>query len=141
LRAGGNRSGADAVSTWQTGYPTAINFARGYPQYRPHETAATLRGGGFDAALVIGSMSSLLPDVRGALDRLPGALIGPRASLERGAGSRIAIDTGIAGIHEAGTAIRMDDVPLPLRVSVSGPPAAYMVVAELRSRIHGLLHR
>lgn len=141
LRAGGNRSGADAVATWQTGYPTAISFARGCPQYRPHEAAATLRAGGFDAALVIGSMSSLLPDVRGALDRLPGALIGPRASLERGAGSRIAIDTGIAGIHEAGTAIRMDDVPLPLRVSVSGPPAASMVVAELRSRIHGLLHR
>ena len=86
-------------------------------------------------------MSSLPPDVRGALDRLPGALIGPRASQARRAGSRIAIDTAIAGIHEAGTAIRMDDVPLPLRVSVSGPPAASEVVAELRNRIQGLLHR
>src|SRR5207247_10277717 len=31
LRGGGNRSGADAVLTWQTGFPFAVDFARGYP--------------------------------------------------------------------------------------------------------------
>ena len=29
LRAGGNRSGADAVATWQTGFPFAVDFAPG----------------------------------------------------------------------------------------------------------------
>ena len=40
LRAGGNRTGADAVTTWQTGYPAGVDFARGYPLYRPHDGAA-----------------------------------------------------------------------------------------------------
>src|SRR2546426_471457 len=43
LRAGGNRSGADAVATWQTGFPFAVDFAGGYPRYRPHAGAAALR--------------------------------------------------------------------------------------------------
>ena len=35
LRAGGNRSGAEAVLTWQTGFPLAVSFAAGYPRYVP----------------------------------------------------------------------------------------------------------
>ena len=37
LRAGGNRSGAEAVLTSQTGYPTGVDFSRGFPVYRPHD--------------------------------------------------------------------------------------------------------
>src|SRR2546430_15836463 len=56
LRGGGNRSGADAVITWQTGFPFAVDFAPGYPTYRPHAGAAALPDAGeADAALVIGS--------------------------------------------------------------------------------------
>src|SRR5688572_18873434 len=40
LRGGGNRSGADACLTAQTGYPVAVDFSRGYPRYRPYEHAA-----------------------------------------------------------------------------------------------------
>src|SRR5207247_1420926 len=40
LRGGGNRSGADAVLTWQTGFPFAVDFARGYPSYQPQAGAA-----------------------------------------------------------------------------------------------------
>src|SRR5207247_3636897 len=36
LRGGGNRAGAEQVLTWQTGFPCAVDFARGYPEYRPH---------------------------------------------------------------------------------------------------------
>ena len=39
LRGGGNRSGADAVLTAQTGYPMAVDFARGTPRYRPYAGA------------------------------------------------------------------------------------------------------
>src|SRR2546421_11193333 len=37
LRGGGNRSGADAVLTWQTGFPFAVDFAPGFPTYRSEE--------------------------------------------------------------------------------------------------------
>src|SRR5207248_11272933 len=40
LRGGGNRSGADAVLTWQTGFPFAVDFARGSPSYEPQAGAA-----------------------------------------------------------------------------------------------------
>ncbi len=33
LRAGGNRSGAEAALTWQTGYPMAVSYRAGYPRY------------------------------------------------------------------------------------------------------------
>jgi formylmethanofuran dehydrogenase subunit B len=138
LRAGGNRSGADAVATWQTGYPTAISFARGYPQYRPHDAGARLRGGEFDAALVLGSIASIPEDTLAALARLPCAIVGPRATEHARSDTRVAIDTAVAGIHEAGTAIRMDDVPVPLRASLAGPPLAAALAAGLHERIRRL---
>ena len=60
LRAGGNRSGADAVMTWQTGYPAAVDFARGFPTYRPHDGGldARLSRGEVDAVLVLGAARS-----------------------------------------------------------------------------------
>src|SRR3989449_3088120 len=60
LRGGGNRSGADAVLTWQTGFPFAVDFARGYPSYQPQAGAAALLGAGeVDAAIVIGAPAAL----------------------------------------------------------------------------------
>ena len=47
-------------------------------------------------------------------------LVGPR-STEAPFPSRVAIDTGVAGIHEAGTAYRLDEVPLQLRAVLDGP--------------------
>jgi formylmethanofuran dehydrogenase subunit B len=110
LRAGGNRSGAEAALTWQTGYPMRVSYREGHPRYRPGRSALErLRGGGADAVLVAGSAASLgaLP-----LDAVSGVVIGPGASAV--AGARVAIDTGVAGIHEAGTGYRLDEVPLPL---------------------------
>ena len=49
-------------------------------------------------------------------------MIGPGASAV--AGARVAIDTGVAGIHEPGTGYRMDDVPLPLTPVLDEPRAA-----------------
>lgn len=135
LRGGGNRSGADSVTTWQTGYPSAMTFARGYPEYRPHEPASTLTDGDVDAVLLLGSASALPATVRTALASHPCAIIGPRASEAPLASTPVAIDTAVAGIHEGGTAFRMDDIPLPLRPSLSGPPSAASVVTDLLSII------
>src|SRR5205823_13327899 len=55
LRGGGNRSGADAVMTSQTGYPASVDFTLGHPRYRPHDgnAAARLARGDVDALLVV----------------------------------------------------------------------------------------
>jgi formylmethanofuran dehydrogenase subunit B len=138
LRGGGNRSGADACLTSQTGYPAAVDFTRGYPRYRPyHSGAARAAHGDFDVALVVGAVAALPADVRDALSVLPCIVIGPRATDGLPARSEVAIDTGVPGIHETGTAVRMDDVPLPLRAALGGPPAAADIVARLVQAVAG----
>ena len=139
LRAGGNRSGADAVLTWQTGFPFAVDFARGAPRYRPAggRAEALLAGNEVDAALVIGTPATIPGPVADGLGRIPVAAIGPRASTSA-VRPVVAIDTGVAGIHEGGTAFRMDDVSLPLRASLAGLRAALDVLHALRDQlVHG----
>lgn len=115
LRGGGNRVGAESVLTWQTGYPKAIDFSRGAPRYAPYETYDA------DVMLVVGSRASVPIE--------PTIAIGPRAS----EGSAVvAIDTGIAGIHEGGTAVRTDDIPVPLTPFLSGTaPDSVAIIREL----------
>jgi formylmethanofuran dehydrogenase subunit B len=135
LRGGGNRSGADVVLTWQTGFPFAVDFARGYPSYHPRAGAAALVGAGeVDAALVIGTPASLPAPVATGLARVRSVVIGPRASAATFQPA-VAVDTGLAGIHEGGTAFRMDDIPLPLRPSLEAPHAALATVRALRERL------
>jgi len=137
LRGGGNRSGADAVLTWQTGFPFAVDFGRGYPTYRPHAGAAErLAGGEVDAALVIGAPATLPDSVARGLAGVATVAIGPRASAA-GWKPVVAVDTGVAGIHEGGTAFRMDDVPLPLRPPLEGEDvrSATATVRALRERL------
>src|SRR2546430_7284312 len=98
LRGGGNRSGADAVLTWQTGFPFAVDFARGYPTYRPQADAAALLGTGeVDAALVIGTPATLPMPVVAGLARIPSVAIGPRASAAT-LQPAVALDAGGAGV-------------------------------------------
>ena len=136
MRAGGNRSGADTCLTWQTGYPAAVDFMRGYPRYRPHDgAAARLARGDIDAALVIGAVRALPDDVVELFGRTRCAVIGPSASDGPLAGADVIVDTGVAGIHAAGTALRMDDVPLPLAAPISGAPSALAAIRALRARM------
>ena len=57
LRAGGNRSGAEAVLTWQTGYPLRWSSARVIRAYRADRAAAGAASApvGLDAVLVAGA--------------------------------------------------------------------------------------
>ena len=134
LRAGGNRSGADAVLTWQTGYPIAADFGRGYPRYRPHDgtAGACLSRGDVDALAIVGAPASLTSDLRVTMSGVASVVIGPRASESVFAERGIVIDTGVAGIHEDGTAVRMDEVALGLRGVLPGPRAAAPLVRALR---------
>lgn len=126
LRDGGNRSGADAVLTWQTGFPARVDFSAGYPR---QDLSAT---GAADVTLLIGRDERHMGGVEPEL-----LAIGPGASMTS---ARVAIDTGTAGIHEGGLAYRLDDVPVPLRALVPGAPTAAELVrrtvdqvAEVRS--------
>jgi len=134
LRAGGNRSGADACLTAQTGYPMAVDFARGYPRYQPYDGAVVRHGrGGVDAVLIVGS-AALAPSALTGSTQIPTVVIGSRATESRVARA-VAIDTGVVGIHESGTVVRMDEVPLPMAGVIAGPPATVEMIEALARRI------
>ena len=136
LRAGGNRSGAEAALTSQTGYPMAVTYRAGYPRYTPARRGLPAALAGEAAAmLVVGSVASLGAAVAEAAGRIPAVVIGPRAS-EAAFPTSVAIDTGVAGIHEGGTAYRMDDVPLPLRPPLDGVRSAADTLAALLAAVH-----
>jgi formylmethanofuran dehydrogenase subunit B len=133
LRAGGNRSGADACLTAQTGYPMAVDFSCGYPRYRPHDDGGVrVSRGAVDAVLIVGSAVSVPPELIDG--RLPTVVVAPRAT-EQAPNAAVSIDTGVVGIHESGTALRMDDVALPLVGTIAGPPSTLDVVAALAARL------
>lgn len=135
LRAGGNRSGIESLSTWQTGFPFAVDFSRGFPRYLPEESASQLlKGGAIDVVLLAGSPATVPEPVRAGFGSAQVVAIGPRVS-EASPGFHVAVDTGIAGIHEEGTAYRMDDVPIPMRLALSGPPTAREVLQALSARV------
>ena len=138
LRAGGNRVGTESVLTWQTGFPFAVDYSRGFPRYTPGERGlGRIAGGGLHAALVVGSAMANGP---AALPDLRTVVIGPRAS-ESAFKPLVAIDTGVAGIHEGGTAYRMDEVPLRLRPPLEGARPAMPVLLALHEAVRRELGR
>lgn len=140
LRAGGNRVGAESVLTWQTGYPFAVDYSRGHPRYMPGDRGLDRLGrGAFAAALVVGS-PGLDGEAAAPLSGIDTVAIGPGAS-QAPFTTRVAIDTGVAGIHETGTGYRMDEVPLSLRPPFTGQRSAVQTLQALteavRTRLHG----
>lgn len=135
LRAGGNRNGADMVLTWHTGFPMAVDFSRGAPRYTPENAAdGRLAQGDFDAALLVGNTSAIPTAVCDALGATRIVVIGPRAS-ESTLSAQIRIDTGVAGIHESGMALRLDDIPLPVRAVLPTPRDTASLLEALGSAI------
>jgi formylmethanofuran dehydrogenase subunit B len=134
LRAGGNRVGAESVLTWQSGFPLSVDYSRGYPRYEPARRAMErLSTGGFKAALIVGSASFDEAQTE-SLGRMRTILIGPRAT-QTHFPATVAIDTGIAGIHEGGTAYRTDEVPLRLRPPVPDLRSAVEVLGALLTAV------
>jgi formylmethanofuran dehydrogenase subunit B len=133
LRGGGNRTGAEAVMTSAAGYPMAVDFASGVPRYRPHDGSARalLDEHLADAVLVVGDGVAAGDWLHEAIGDLPCAVIGPSATTGPLASADVAIDSARAGIHEGGTALRMDEVPLPLRQMLPGPPTAVSLLSAL----------
>jgi formylmethanofuran dehydrogenase subunit B len=134
LRAGGNRSGAEVVLTSQTGYPMSVTYGSGTPQYRPAGRGLAAAAADAEAILVVGAAAGLGESLGSAAGRSPVLIVGPRAS-EAPMTARVAVDTGIAGIHEDGTAYRMDDMPLRLRPPLQAERSVVAVLSELLAAV------
>jgi formylmethanofuran dehydrogenase subunit B len=132
-----NVAGANTTSTWQTGYPYAVDFSLGYPRFNPGETSVVdiLMRKESDAALVIASdPGSNFPHK--AVEHLvknPLIVIDPHMNVTSLLGD-VVFPTAIVGIEVAGTAYRMDHVPLPLK-KVIEPPECILSDEEILKRI------
>jgi formylmethanofuran dehydrogenase subunit B len=139
MRRYGDVAGADSVLTWQTGYPFGVNFARGYPRYNPGEFTGPdmLARGEVDACLIIGSetVSGFSPEAMKQLKRIPTILLD---SPDRTPSftPTVKFTTAVYGIHRPGTAYRLDEVPIPLKVLLPTeyPSDAEVLEAILRAR-------
>jgi len=132
-----NVTGANTVFTWQSGFPYAVDFSLGYPRYNPGETTVVdvLLRKESDAALVIASdPASNFP--RKAVEHLvknPLIVIDPHMNVTAQLGD-VVFPSSIVGIEKAGTAYRMDHVPLPLKKVVE-PPKGLLSDEEILRRI------
>lgn len=142
MREPGNLAGADNVVMWSTGYPFAVNFARGFPRYSPGEYSANelLARREIDAALIVASdpMTSLTDAARSRLAAIPTIFIGAGDNAT-GRAATVAIRTAEYGIETDGTVYRMDDVPLAVNAVLgSAYPSDLDVLARIEGRMREL---
>lgn len=120
-----NVTGANTVSTWQTGYPYAVDFSLGYPRYNPGETSVVdvLLRQESDSALVVASdpVANFPRKVVEHLIKHPLIVIDPHMNATSQMGD-VVFPSAFVGIEAEGTAYRMDHVPLPLKKIVDPPP-------------------
>ncbi len=113
-----NVAGANSVTTWQTGYPYGVDFARGYPRYNPGEYTAVdlLAKGEADAAIIIASDpgATFPADAVKNMARIPVVTLDQKVTPTTML-SRVVIPVATAGVEAEGTAYRMDGVPLRLK--------------------------
>jgi formylmethanofuran dehydrogenase subunit B len=95
-----------------------VSFARGYPQYSPGEFTAVdgLVREEVDAALILASDPvAHFPKVAGnQLKRIPTIVLDPMMNLTAES-AQVFFPTSCYGVDAAGTAYRMDNVPIRLR--------------------------
>ena len=136
MRGHGNVAGSDMVMRWTTGYPFGVSLSRGYPRFNPGEfsTVDLLVRGDVDAALVLGADPGATMPQPGIdhLARIPTIVMDPKVT-HTSRLARVHITTAVTGISAAGTAYRMDEVPLPLRPALVSP---YPTDEQVIKRIH-----
>ncbi len=141
MRMQGDVSGADNVLLWQTGYPFAVDIARGYPRYNPGEFSANelLERRDSDLCVIVGAetIPYFSNEARDHLKSIPTIVIDyPNSPLEFT--PTVRFTTAVYGLHAAGTAYRMDNVPLPLRALQSSQyPTDEEVLSDLLAGFRG----
>jgi formylmethanofuran dehydrogenase subunit B len=134
--------GADSVLLWQTGYPFAVNMARGYPRYNPGEFSVQglLERGEPDACLIVGSetLGWLSSASIAHLRRIPTVVLDP-SDTDSAVSATVRFRIALPGIHLSGTAYRMDGIPLPLQAVLAAPyPSDEQVLSDIRNRVKNL---
>lgn len=118
MRNYGDVAGADSVLCWQTGYPFSVSLTRNYPRYNPGEFSAfrLLEREEVDAALIVGAdgLNKLPQRAVQTLKQIPTVFIANAAATCPFIPT-VRMTSGTYGIHDYGTAYRMDETPLPLR--------------------------
>lgn len=123
LRRSANGTGAESVLVWQTGYPSAVDFARGYPRYGPgeYDVEHALAAGEVDAVLLLGAPDPSLPAAaREALSQLPVVLIGAPGQLD--VDMRVTIGTS-SPETTPGSVYRVDGIAVRRRAPAGSAPA------------------
>jgi len=143
VRGHGNVTGADNVVSWQTGYPFGVNFSRGYPRFNPGEftTVDTLANGHADAAMIIASdpASNFPKKAIQHLKSIPVVVLDTKMT-ETSKDAHVAFRTSTYGINTAGTAYRMDDVPITLRPAFESPlPDDETILKGINKRVNELM--
>ena len=132
-----NVAGANVVSTWQTGYPFAVDFSQGYPRYNPGETSVVdiLSRDEADASLIVASdpVSNFPKEAVQNLVKNPLIAIDPVVSPTT-IMADVVFPSAFVGIEAEGTAYRMDRVPLPMKKIVD-PPQTCLSDKEILQRI------
>jgi formylmethanofuran dehydrogenase subunit B len=132
-----NVTGFDEVLTWQTGYPFAVDFSRGYPRYNPGDTTTIdlLLHREVDAALVVASdpVAHFPAKAVKHLAKIPLIVIDPHWTPTTELAD-VVIPSAIVGIETEGTAYRMDTVPLRMR-KVLEPPEGILTDEAVLERI------
>ena len=142
-----NVTGANIVTTWQTGYPFAVDLSNGYPRYNPGETSSTdiLRRGEADAMLVIASdpVAHFPKASSKNIAKIPLISIDPEVTPTTMLADVI-LPPAFVGIETEGTAYRMDHVPLPLKKLVE-PPEGFLsdqqILRKLLQKVRELKKR
>jgi len=135
MRGHGNVTGSEQALAWTTGYPFAVNFSRGTPRYSPGEFTAVdlLARGEVDAVLVIASDPAAHFPAAAVrhLEQVPVIALDPHPTVTTSV-AKVVIPCAVSGISAAGTAYRMDGVPLRAKKVIS---VAYPSDAEILASI------
>jgi formylmethanofuran dehydrogenase subunit B len=139
MRGHGNVTGSNQVMGWQTGYPIAVNFSRGYPRYNPGEFSVLglLARREVDAALIIATDpgAHLPADSVRALREMPTVYLDAHVTPTT-EWATVVIPVAPAGVGAEGTFYRMDNVPLRARKLVDSPfPSDEDVLTDLKEKI------
>ncbi|MFQ6084897.1 MAG: formylmethanofuran dehydrogenase subunit B [Candidatus Bathyarchaeia archaeon] len=139
-----NVTGVNMTSVWETGYPFAVDFSRGYPRYNPGETSAVdvMMRGDIDATLVVAAdpIAHLPQRAIRNLVRNPIIAIDPRRTMTTMA-AHVVIPSAMMGVEVDGTAYRMDGVPLYVKKLIEPPQGCLSDVELIRMITEGIRRR
>jgi formylmethanofuran dehydrogenase subunit B len=142
MRGHGNVNGSNQVLVWQTGYPLAVNFQRGYPRFNPGEFSVVdmLTRREVDAALIIATDPGAHLPHRAVryLQSIPTVVLEPHNNLTT-TWANVVIPVAPAGVGVEGTFYRMDNVSLRLKKLVDFPaPSDLEVLKSIRQKVREL---